>query len=88
MTVFHRSGSGPRSELSSAGEPPPPASLTSLTTSERAAATRFLRCRLAAPAVMTDAGRLSFTGLFIRPHVLTDSPGRFTSGLPSEFTGS
>lgn len=36
---------------------------------------------------MTGAGLLTFSGLFMRPHVLTDSPGHFTSGLLSEFTG-
>ncbi len=85
--VFHRSGQGPRSELSSAGVAPLRASLTSITTSERAAATRFLRCRLTALTFMADAGRLRFSVLLIRPHFLTDCPGRFTSGLFSEFMG-
>ncbi len=85
--VFHRSGSGLLSGLTSAGGAVPPVSLTSLTAPERALTTRFLRCRLTALTFMADAGRLPFSVLLIRPHVLTDCPGRFTSGLPSEFTG-
>lgn len=67
--------------LSSAGGAPLRASLTSITTSERAVATRFLRCRLTALTFMADAGRLHLSVLLIRPHFLTACLGRFTSGL-------